>query len=100
MMANLMNLRNGNHTILIVEITFRCWLLSTNLFFGLYFKGGFMKDLNWLYMLDVLKGDKFTNIGLQQMAELNIGEVTGSKQYLKLTERLYTPTIMEKFAMK
>jgi hypothetical protein len=34
------------------------------------------------------------------MAELNIGEVTGSKQYLKLTERLYTPTIMEKFAMK
>jgi len=100
MMANLMNLRNGNHTILIVEITFRCWLLSTNLFFDLYFKGGFMKDLNWLYMLDVLKGDKFTNIGLQQMAELNIGEVTGSKQYLKLTERLYTPTIMEKFAMK
>jgi hypothetical protein len=99
-MANLMNLRNGNHTILIVEITFRCWLLSTNLFFDLYFKGGFMKDLNWLYMLDVLKGDKFTNIGLQQMAELNIGEVTGSKQYLKLTERLYTPTIMEKFAMK
>ena len=68
--------------------------------FDLYFKGGFMKDLNWLYMLDVLKGDKFTNIGLQQMAELNIGEVTGSKQYLKLTERLYTPTIMEKFAMK
>ena len=59
-----------------------------------------MKDLNWLYMLDVLKGDKFTKIGLQQMAELNIGEVTGSKQYLKLTERLYTPTIMEKFAMK
>ncbi len=100
MMANLMNLRNGNHTILIVEITFRCWLLSTNLFFGLYFKGGFMKDLNWLYMLDVLKGDKFTNYGLQQMAEMNIGEVTGSKQYLKLTERLYTPTIMEKFAMK
>ena len=59
-----------------------------------------MKDLNWLYMLDVLNCDKFTNIGLQQMAELNIGEVTGSKQYLKLTERLYTPTIMEKFAMK
>lgn len=59
-----------------------------------------MKDLNWLYMLDVLQGAKFTNIGLQQMAELNIGEVTGSKQYLKLTERLYTPTIMEKFAMK
>ena len=95
-----MNLRNGTILILIVDVTFRCWLLSTNLFFDLYFKGGFMKDLNWLYMLDVLKGDKFTNIGLQQMAELNIGEVTGSKQYLKLTERLYTPTIMEKFAMK
>lgn len=59
-----------------------------------------MKDLNWFYMLDVLQGAKFTNIGLQQMAELNIGEVKDSKQYLKLTERLYTPTIMEKFAMK
>lgn len=59
-----------------------------------------MKDLNWFYMLDVLQGAKFTNLGLQQMAELNIGEVKDSKQYLKLTERLYTPTIMEKFAMK
>lgn len=59
-----------------------------------------MKDLNWFYMLDVLQGEKFTNLGLQQMAELNIGEVKDSKQYLKLTERLYTPTIMEKFAMK
>lgn len=59
-----------------------------------------MKDLNWFYMLDVLQGAKFTNLGLQQMAELNIGEVKDSKQYLKLTERLYTPTVMEKFAMK
>ena len=59
-----------------------------------------MKDLNWFYMLDVLQGAKFTNLGLQQMAELNIGEVKDSKQYLKLTERLYTPTMMEKFAAK
>ena len=30
--------RNGTILILIVEVTFRCWLLSTNLFFDLYFK--------------------------------------------------------------
>jgi len=70
------------------------------LFFGLYFKGDIMKDLNWFYMLDVLQGAKFTNIGLQQMAEMNIGEVKSCTEYPLLTNRLYTPTIMEKFAMK
>jgi len=51
-------------------------------------------------MLDVLSGEKFSNFGLQKMAEINIGKVTQSKQYLKLTERLYTPTVMERFAAK
>lgn len=59
-----------------------------------------MRDLNWIYMLDVLAGEKFTNIGLQKMAEINIGKVTGAKQYLKLTEKLYTPTMMEQFDAK
>ena len=59
-----------------------------------------MKDLNWMYMLDVLSGEKFTNLGLQKMAEINIGRVTQTKQYLKLSDRLYTPTVMERFAAK
>ena len=34
-----------------------------------------MKDFQWIYMLDVLSGAKFTNYGLQCLAELNCGEV-------------------------
>jgi hypothetical protein len=45
-----------------------------------------MKDLNWMYMLDVLSGEKFSNFGLQKMAEINIGKVTQSRQYTLLTE--------------
>jgi len=59
-----------------------------------------MKDLNWLYMLDVLSGAKFSNYGLQCLAELNIGKVKERTEYPLLTNRLYTPTPMEKFAMK
>jgi len=59
-----------------------------------------MKDLNWMYMLDVLSGEKFSNFGLQKMAEINIGKVTKSRQYPLLTNRLYTPTVMERFAAK
>jgi DNA polymerase/3'-5' exonuclease PolX len=59
-----------------------------------------MKDLNWVYMLDVLSGAKFSNYGLQCLAELNIGNVKERKVYPLLTNRLYTPTVMEKFAAK
>ena len=59
-----------------------------------------MKDLNWIYMLDVLAGEKFTNFGLTKMAEINVGKVVGTNQYLKLTQRLYTPTMMERFDAK
>lgn len=55
-------------------------------------------DLNWVYMLDVLSGEKFTNFGLQKLAEMQVGEVKSTNQYLLLTQRLYTPTVMEKFA--
>lgn len=55
-------------------------------------------DLNWVYMLDVLSGEKFSNFGLQKLAEMQVGEVKSTNQYLLLTQRLYTPTIMEKFA--
>ena len=59
-----------------------------------------MKDLQWTYMLDVLAGANFSNHGLNCLAQLNIGEVKETHQYLLLTERLYTPTNMEKFAAK
>jgi len=59
-----------------------------------------MKDLNWIYMLDVLSGAKFSNHGLQCLAELNCGDVKSRKEYPLLTQRLYTPTMMEKFDAK
>jgi hypothetical protein len=57
-----------------------------------------MRDLNWVHMLDVLSGEKFTNYGLQQIAEINIGKIVSTNQYLKLTERLYEPSSTERFA--
>ena len=57
-----------------------------------------MKDLNWIMMLDILSGAKFTNYGLHQMAQMNIGKVIESKEYLLMTERNYEPTSSEKFA--
>ena len=57
-----------------------------------------MKDFQWIYMLDVLSGAKFTNYGLQCLAELNCGEVKERKEYPLLTNRLYTPTKAEIFA--
>ena len=59
-----------------------------------------MKDLNWIYMLDVLSGAQFSNYGLQCLAELNCGDVKSKTEYPLLTQRLYTPTVMERFAAK
>jgi len=57
-----------------------------------------MKDLNWIMMLDILSGAKFTNYGLHQMAQINCGDVIESKQYTLMTDRNYEPTSAEKFA--
>jgi hypothetical protein len=57
-----------------------------------------MNELNWTYMLDVLAGEKFTNIGLEKLAEIGCGEVIATKQHLLLTTRLYTPMSTERFA--
>ena len=57
-----------------------------------------MNEINWIYMLDVLSGEKFTNIGLQKLAECGCGEVIATKQHLLLTTRLYTPMSTERFA--
>jgi len=57
-----------------------------------------MKDLQWNLMLEQLKGSQFSNYGLNQLAQLNIGPVINQKQYTILTDRLYIPTKAEKFA--
>ena len=56
-----------------------------------------MNDLFFQLMVAELKGEKFNNFGLEKLAETQMGEVKDSKQYLKLTQRLYTPTAGERF---
>ena len=56
-----------------------------------------MNDLFFQLMVAELKGEKFNNFGLNQLAQTQCGEVKDSTQYLKLTQRLYTPTAGERF---
>ncbi|MFZ9515483.1 MAG: hypothetical protein ACO29P_09650 [Bacteroidia bacterium] len=51
-------------------------------------------------MIAELKGEKFNNFGLNQLAQTQCGDVKESVQHLKLSNRLYTPTVMERFAAK
>lgn len=55
-------------------------------------------DFQWDLMIGQLRGIQFNNFGLHQVAQLSCGDVIETKEHLKLTERLYTPTKMEKFA--
>lgn len=55
-------------------------------------------DFQWDLMVGQLRGIQFNNFGLHQVAKLSCGDVKEEVQHLKLTERLYTPTVMEKFA--
>jgi hypothetical protein len=57
-----------------------------------------MTDLFFQLMVAELKGERFNNFGLNQLAQTQCGEVKESVQHLKLTQRLYTPTVMERFA--
>lgn len=53
------------------------------------------------YMVNVLSGAQYTNHVCQLIADevvSTIGTRGDSVQHLKLSERLYTPTVMEKFA--
>lgn len=59
-----------------------------------------MNKMFWEMMVYELNGNKFNNYGLNVLAQTQCGEVKESKQYLLLTERLYTPTAMEQFAAK
>ena len=57
-----------------------------------------MKDMFFQLMVAELKGEKFHNYGLNQLAQTQCGDVKEAKQYTLLTNRLYTPTVMERFA--
>ena len=56
-----------------------------------------MNDLFFQLMIAELKGEKFNQFGLEQLAQTQMGEVKESTQHLKLTQRLYTPTAGERF---
>ena len=55
-------------------------------------------DFQWDLMVGQLRGLQFNNFGLHQIAQLSCGDVLETHQHHKLTERLYTPTVMERFA--
>ena len=57
-----------------------------------------MNDLFFQLMVAELNGERFTNYGLNQLAQTQCGDVKETNQYLKLTQRLYEPTVMERFA--
>lgn len=59
-----------------------------------------MNEMFWDMMVFELKGNKFNNLGLNVLAQTQVGEVKETKEYLLLTNRLYTPTMMERFAAK
>jgi methanogenic corrinoid protein MtbC1 len=59
-----------------------------------------MNKMFWEMMVYELNGNKFNNYGLNVLAQTQVGEVKESKEYLLLTSRLYTPTVMERFAAK
>ena len=57
-----------------------------------------MNELFWNVMVEELAGAKFSTFGLYQIAEMTTGEVVGTNQYLKLTDRLYEKSSTERFA--
>jgi hypothetical protein len=59
-----------------------------------------MNEMFFQLMIAELSGERFTNFGLNQLAQTQCGEVTGSQQYLKLSERLYEPNWRDRFLAK
>lgn len=59
------------------------------------------ESVAFTYMVNVLKGAQYTNHTCLLIADeivSTVGTRGDSTQHLKLSERLYTPTVMEKFA--
>lgn len=56
-----------------------------------------MNDLFFQLMIAELKGEKFNEFGLNQLAQTQCGAVKESSQHMLLTQRLYTPTAGERF---
>lgn len=60
-------------------------------------------EVAWSYMANILSGKKYTDFITLLVADevVSLVGVKGdSTQYLKLTEKLYEPTLAEKFAMR
>lgn len=60
-------------------------------------------EVAWSYMTNILSGKKYTDFITLLVADevvSLVGAKGDSKQYLKLTEKLYEPTLTEKFAMQ
>lgn len=56
-------------------------------------------DFQWDLMVAQLRGDiQFNEFGLHQVAQLSCGDVKESTKHDLLTQRLYQPTVMERFA--
>lgn len=56
-----------------------------------------MNDLFFQLMIAELKGERFNNFGLNQLAQTQCGEVKGAQVHDLMTQRLYTPTAGERF---
>ena len=48
-------------------------------------------------MIAELKGERFTNFGLNQLAQTQCGEVRECREYPLLTQRLYEPNWRDRF---
>lgn len=57
-----------------------------------------MDKFQWTLMVGYLQGARLENFECHKVAQMSCGEVRESHQHLKLTQRLYTPTAMERFA--
>ena len=56
-----------------------------------------MSDLFFQLMIAELKGERFTNFGLNQLAQTQCGEVRECREYPLLTQRLYEPNWRDRF---
>jgi len=59
-----------------------------------------IQDAKWEYMISLLTGNHYSAFVTEEIASSiveEVGAVVGSKKYMKLSERLYTPTQSDLF---
>jgi hypothetical protein len=59
-----------------------------------------MNDFQWTLMIGQLQGARFNDFESNKFAQMTCGPVKSRTEYPLLTNRLYTPTVMEKFAFQ